>query len=72
MYSEGNDCIEQQVEGGDIMLYHQQLYSTTTLQRIDELQKQLDDLVVAQNQMRRIIEVLSTRVSTSKIKSTPH
>ena len=70
---EGNHSIEQQIEGGD-MLYHQQLYSTTktTVQRIEELQKQLDDLVVAQNQMKRIIEVLSTRVSTAKIKSTPH
>lgn len=50
---------------------YSQQYSTTTVQRIEELQKQLDDLVVAQDQMKRIIEVLTARASRAKIKATP-
>ena len=63
--------VEQMVEDGGGMPCSQQ-YSTTTVQRIEQLQKQLDDLVVSQNQMKRIIEVLSTRVNNAQIKSTPH
>ncbi|KAL7490927.1 hypothetical protein ACHAWT_000582 [Skeletonema menzelii] len=68
---EGNHRrIEQKVEGGGMPCSQQ--YSITTVQRIEHLQKQLDDLVVAQDQMKRIIEVLSTRATTAKIKATPH
>lgn len=63
------DGFEQNVEG--IGMSSSQQYSTTTVQRIEELQKQLDDLIVAQDQMRRIIEVLKARASRAKIKATP-
>ncbi len=65
-----NDGMEQNVEG--IAMSSSQQYSTATVQRIEELQKQLDDLVVAQDHMKRIIEVLSERASRAKIKAGPH
>ena len=65
-----NDGMEQNVEG--IGMSSSQQYSTATVQRIEELQKQLDDLVVVQDHMKRIIEVLSERASRAKIKAGPH
>lgn len=66
------DGFESNVEG--IGMSSSQQYSTTstttTVQRIEELQKQLDDLVVAQDQMRRIIELLTARANRAKIKAT--
>mmetsp|Transcript_18865 Transcript_18865/g.38096 ORF Transcript_18865/g.38096 Transcript_18865/m.38096 type:complete len:343 (+) Transcript_18865:86-1114(+) len=66
---ENYNIIEQKVEGGG---KPSSQLCTTTAQRLEELQKQLDDLVVAQDQMRRVIEVLSSRASMVKIKSSSH
>lgn len=65
---EGYHDVEQKVvvEGGvssSSSSYQQQQQCTTTSERIEELQKQLDEMIVAQDQMRKIIEVLSSRAS---------
>eukprot|EP00984_Skeletonema_dohrnii_P014495 scaffold6090_cov129-Skeletonema_dohrnii-CCMP3373.AAC.3 len=52
------NVIEQKVEGGGKP--SSQLCATTA-QRLEELQKQLDDLVVAQDQMRRTVKCVSQK-----------
>ncbi len=42
---------------------------TRTQQRIKELERQLDEMVMAQDQMRRTIEILSSRTKTMKMKT---
>jgi hypothetical protein len=64
---DGYHVVEQTVvvEGGVSLSSssYQQQQCTTTSQRIEELQKQLDEMIVAQDQMRKIIEVLSSKAS---------
>ena len=42
---------------------------TRTQQRIKELERQLDEMVMAQDQMRRTIEILSSRAKMMKAKT---
>jgi hypothetical protein len=42
---------------------------TRTQQRIKEIERQLDEMVMAQDQMRRTIEILSSRAKMMKMKT---
>ena len=64
-----NDQVNHAITAQSIGVgYIPTLTQISSAQRLEELQQQLDELVVAQEQMRRIIEKLSSKAMRAKIK----